>query len=501
VRKWRELRVAGAPIHEFLWEVTLPAVRAAWAAGQAYVESGRYVPRFEPPANKEHFPGWPSTVDPDRIQVPTTAPVDWSRMFALEPSKYTYVTVEDVPELGSALAEVSEAAGRDELFASGMNTFDFSEDVEHRERSLRGDYLTLVSSIIGRALATGVDSDDELLEIYLQLERARFAPELTGDLVVPVTLTDFGTQEPVLLGENVYVERLTPEFQCSRAPSIRFTEGANPYLVAAATHAIVVRGITIGNQPYSGRVWGVLRGSSPIGADAEKVDRAIQCIHIITRARTGYNQLLVRPDGWADRWVYDLPPVWKSETVEQYPESPSRAPWQGPRQPIVPDAVSEISAAYKALAVAPNDVKLAARRSVRAMMRTNDEDRTLDATIGIEALLLDDNAELKYRMALRAAAALFDEYRPDDIFELAKKVYDHRSAIAHGSVKTKPSFTYDGHIVSSPEMAPLLLRALLRSRLLSSNPWTKNDLEPRILAALASYSPGSEGHAEAGPSA
>ena len=45
-------------------------------------------------------------------------------------------------------------------------------------------------------------------------------------------------------------------------------------------------------------------------------------------------------------------------------------------------------------------------------MRTNDEDRTLDATIGIEALLLNDNAELKYRLALRAAAALFDEYRP-----------------------------------------------------------------------------------------
>jgi hypothetical protein len=74
-------------------------------------------------------------------------------MFALEPSKYTHVTVEDVPELGSALAAVSEAAGRDELFASGMNTFDFSEDVEHRERSLRGDYLTLVSSIIGLTVA------------------------------------------------------------------------------------------------------------------------------------------------------------------------------------------------------------------------------------------------------------------------------------------------------------------------------------------------------------
>jgi hypothetical protein len=123
------------------------------------------------------------------------------------------------------------------------------------------------------------------------------------------------------------------------------------------------------------------------------------------------------------------------------------------------------------------------------MLRTNDEDRTLDATIGVEALLLDDSAELKYRMALRAAAALFDEYRPEAIFELARRVYDHRSEIAHGSVKQKPTFKFDGQDLRSADIAPFLLRALLRSRLLSSNRWTKKDLEPRILAALSSYEP------------
>ncbi|MGW4531841.1 hypothetical protein ACWEOI_12925 [Nocardia sp. NPDC004340] len=30
---------------------------------------------------------------------------------------------------------------------------------------------------------------------------------------------------------------------------------------------------------------------------------------------------------------------------------------------------------------------------------------------------------------------------------------------------------------------------LLRSRLMSPHPWTKKDLEPRILAALAAYNP------------
>jgi hypothetical protein len=489
------------PIHQFLWDITLPVVRATWAKGRAYVESGKYVPRFEPPPYRVSDSGWPLTVAAERLGVPPTAPIDWACMFELEPSKWTYVTAEDVPELDLALNAVSETARREELFASGMNAFDFSKDVEHRERSLRVDYVNMVASIIARAEATGVDSDDDLLEIYLQLERARFAPELSGDVVVPLTLTDFATDAPIALGDDVFIERLTPEFQCSRAPSLRFTDGINPYLIAAATHAVVVRGITISNQPYSRRLLGIFGGVDPIGKNNfEKIDRAVQCVHVVTGAPTGAHQFLVRPLDWADRWVHNLPPVWSVETLDRYPKLRTAAPWQAARQPIEPEDVRKITAAYVALAVAPNDVKLAARRSVRAMMRTDDEDRTLDATIGVEALLLDDNAELKYRMAMRAAAALFDEYRPDAIFELARKVYDHRSAIAHGSVNTKPSFTYDGHTMSSADIAPFLLRALLRSRLLSANPWTKKDLEARILAALDSYRPDSGRGEDAGQS-
>jgi hypothetical protein len=387
---------------------------------------------------------------------------------------------------------VREMSERDELFASGMNTFSHSENVEFRESGLRDDYLGFIVAIIARADATGIESDDELLNIYLALERARFAPELTGDLLVPVTLTDFGYETSIELGGGVRVERLTSEFQCARAPSSGFSGSVNPYLTAAATHAIVVPRITIPNQPYAGRVLARIAadGESPISsADMEKVDMAIQCIHIITGAPTGYNQVLVRPDGWADRWVSDLPPVSRIETVACYPDTPIGRTWNQTRAAIDPEQVGEIAAAYPVLLATPNDVKLAARRSIRAMLRTNDEDRTLDATIGVEALLLDDSAELKYRMALRAAAALFDEYRPEAIFELARRVYDHRSEIAHGSVKQKPTFKFDGQDLRSADIAPFLLRALLRSRLLSSNRWTKKDLEPRILAALSSYEP------------
>ena len=76
----------------------------------------------------------------------------------------------------------------------------------------------------------------------------------------------------------------------------------------------------------------------------DKIDRAVQCIHVYISPRTGYNQVLVRPDGWADGWVHDLPPVWKVETVSRSilnDTSPAR--WNGPRHPTAPKHVSEIS--------------------------------------------------------------------------------------------------------------------------------------------------------------
>jgi hypothetical protein len=301
------LRITDVPIHQRLWDVTLPAVRAAWLAAQTYIESDKYVPRFLPPSFEENDSGWPSTVaDKVQLRVPSSAPIEWSRMFALTRSDSTYVTVEDVPELGTALAAVSDAAKEDVSFADGMNMYNFSQNIEHRERSLQWDYLAFVSSIVARADATDVDSDDELLQIYLQLERARFAQELTGDLVVPLTLIDFGSEQPLHLGSDAYIEALSPELQCSRAPSLR-NFALNPYLVAAATHAVVVRGITLSNQPYSTRVLGRFGGLDPIGADhLDKVDHAVQCIHMISGRKTGYNEVLVRPHHWADSWVHGV---------------------------------------------------------------------------------------------------------------------------------------------------------------------------------------------------
>jgi hypothetical protein len=487
------------PIHPALWETTLPAVRAAWAAGREYIASGnKYVPKIGRPQYKENDSGWPATLAPDALSISDDKLTDWSDMFGTAGGQFTRVVIEDVPVLSSAIDHVVALAEADGEFAQGINPFAHSENVEWRESQLRFDYQkNIVAAMIARAEALGVESDDDLLGIYMQLERARYWCELVGDFVAPVQLTDFGDDERIDLGADVHIERLTRDLQCARAPKFVYSREVNPYLTTAATHAVVVRDVKIDNSTYGRRVLGGLYGIPVINpGDVAKVDRAIQAIHVITENPTGYTQTFVRPDGSADRWTADLPPVSNVQEPNNFPPE-TTAGWNVAREPIERNLIGELQPAFAALTTAPKFVGLAARRSIRAMMRTNDEDRALDATIGIEALLLDNSPELKFRMALRAAAALCDDYHAAAIFALAKNVYDHRSEIAHGAEIKKATFEYDGTTWKSAEIAPFLLRALLRNYLLSTKPWTKSDLDDRVLAALAAYStipePGTDG--------
>ncbi|MFL0180288.1 hypothetical protein [Mycobacterium sp. SMC-15] len=418
-------------------------------------------------------------------------PINWAEMFGAAGQRFTRVAIEDVPELCSAIDEVVEEAARDQNFCRRLNPFHNSDDAEWREGQLRFDYRKFfVSEIIARAEATGVDSDDALLDIYLQLERARFLDVLGGDLVVPLVLTDVGVHH-LELNSDVYIEEISKDLHCARAPHVLYSGEVSGHLTAAATHAIVVRDLRVDNSDYSKRRLASLYGISVVDPrEIAKVDQVIQAIHIVSGAPTGYTQVLIRPHNWADCWTADLPAVYKAHTYNHYPKSNGFEPeWRIPREPLNESAVAEIIPAFSALSSAPKNVGVAARRAIRAMMRTDDEDRTLDSMIGIEALLLDNQAELSFRMALRAAAALSSEFDPAMIFALAKKVYDHRSEIAHGATPKKATFTHAGTTWRSADIAPSLLRALLRNYLLASNPWTKEDLDNRVLAALSAYQP------------
>jgi hypothetical protein len=78
--------VADTPINQFLWDITLPAVRAAWDAGRDFAESGgKYVPRVARPQYKENEFGWPSTLAPSSFdRLAEDALINWRDMFGPE---------------------------------------------------------------------------------------------------------------------------------------------------------------------------------------------------------------------------------------------------------------------------------------------------------------------------------------------------------------------------------------------------------------------------------
>ena len=61
------------------------------------------------------------------------------------------------------------------------------------------------------------------------------------------------------------------------------------------------------------------------------------------------------------------------------------------------------------------------------------DDRIIDYTIGLEALLLNIRDELRYRFALRGASILVDAFGDKkQRFQELKDLYDSRSDIVHG---------------------------------------------------------------------
>lgn len=470
------------PLRPDLWQISLPAVRAALSRGKEYIASGGYVSRADVPAYETNTHGWSTTTGRDFVfSNRSDAPVNWDYMFGHRRGPLAAIPLTDVPELVAAAEQVRNLSLSDPVLERAMSVRSRgTQNRAEQAQAIEFEYISFVTDIVGRADAVGANTDDDLLGIYLQLERARLAPQLPGDLMVPIALTALDLDEPLQIGEGIWIEQLDQATQRARAVSAHYQRRVSAYVVAAATHAVVLRDVTFSNDDW------LFRALSRVVPDLARIDRAIQCLHIATGRATGYAQVIVRPDGWADGWIHDLPPIWKITTLHNYPDRFDDGGWNEPQRAVRGEVLQQLPRLYAALTSAGANVQLAARRAMRAVLRDDDEDKTLDAAIGIEALLLSDSArdELTHRMAQRAAAALAGQYDPGSIYSLLKKVYEHRSKIVHGQTRRQSTIKFHDQEFPAQEIASLLLRLLLQSLLSADTPWTPQVLDTRLLTAL-----------------
>ncbi|MFI7072825.1 hypothetical protein [Micromonospora sediminicola] len=461
-----------------LWELLLPAVKAARQAGREYEGRGRYVPRQSVTKYSENDAGWPQTTRDPLGRGTKDGPVNWPEVFGLDQGLLTHVLVSDVPELARAVDEIGRRAINDDELMRGLSKL--APMMEPAERKSQVEFETvrrLIGTILNRADALDAQTDDELRSIYQLIERVRFAKELSGDVIVPLVAMSFDTIEPIHIDGNAWIERLTQNDHRARAMPWLRQDNVSPYVAAAATHAVVLRDVRFTNRVHTLRAGHDL--PPELSVDIAQV--VAEAVHIVTEKTTGYAQVLVRPDGWAESWLHDLPPLWTAWSGRAYPEELNDRTWDKQMIPVPANDAEEIARITKALKTAPKNVQLAARRCRRTTFRDDAEDVVLDVAIGIEALVGKEPDALTHRMAQRAAIALADAIPPENTYSLLKQFYGIRSKIAHGETPKRWTVKLNDQEWSATGTGLFLLRMLLRSRLLADKPWDATSLDERML--------------------
>lgn len=478
---------ADQPRDPELWKLTLAAVRGAAAAADAYLERGEWRPRVHLATVRAFDSGWPNISRP-HVFPPDTGPVDHSALFGPKRDQLKPIAFTDVEELAALLAYVR---GRDHLRVRlSTETGTGQEDLV--DGMINFQVTNLPLSILDRARATGATTDDELLRLYLERERAWLLDTLPVDYVIPLALTALDLAEPLVLDATTRIEPLDEATQTARAPSSSTISSVPETVVGAATHAIVLSGHQMPNPGPTRRLFS--RDAPLPLADADLVCDALR---VLTRVDIGYAQALRRPLGWADRWEHDLPPLTEITTFRRYPDKFDNYAWLQKPNPIARKDLNRLPDIVAALRTATPNVRLATRRLSLAVLRDADDDRTVDACIGLEALLGGGRDELSYRLSLRAATALGT--RPENpadarkIYDVTKKVYSHRSAVVHGTSGDKSrTITLGEQAFAAADVAVILLRELLTDALTRPGGWTAKTLDSTLLAALGPPSPGGQ---------
>lgn len=210
--------------------------------------------------------------------------------------------------------------------------------------------------------------------------------------------------------------------------------GAADNVVGAATHALVLKGWNIAGDSTES-VISSLSQSSPNVLD--EVDRFFSALRIATGLISGYAQIVWVPNKWALSYFCDLTPV-VGFKIRRYPGEYDNYGWVRQGAVVSAQQLGEVRRIYGAIVASTSEaLRLSLRRLNACLTRTDAADAILDATIGLELLLGDDDHQsLSYKLRLRAGALARlhqDPTKPaHEIFSRVKRLYEVRSSIVHG---------------------------------------------------------------------
>ena len=335
----------------------------------------------------------------------------------------------------------------------------YTEDVSSwRVRALIFDCVDRYTSLYG---LEAISSDKERKTLRPIVDCILFN-RLDVALIVPIALTRFAADR-FSLGPDNFVCRMGRTFQLSRARLGAHGSGAVEGVVEAATHAFVSVGWSLENTSE----FDVNSSLRQVPEEATTLIEAFfAALRMATGIDTGYAQVIFAPRKWALNYYCDLPVLYGSGH-RRYPSSFDRYGWVDPYIRMVSKAeAQEVSEAFQRIRVrTERKIEIAVKRLNSCLTRDDAIDAILDATIGLEVLLGDnENQALSYKLRLRAAAlaGLIGKAKPEQVLEDIKAVYAVRSEIVHGQSK-KSTKTVDAteRYSKQRDLAALQLRLVL----------------------------------------
>lgn len=289
------------------------------------------------------------------------------------------------------------------------------------------------------------DLEEKLLPYILEKFVRYFAEELGVDILVPICLATF-EEDSIKLSEKIEIVRMTEEIQKSRQYACTYEVSNEDWIAACATHMIVIHNCSLKNEENMS-LNKVTRNYNAY--PLQEIDNVMAAIRMVVGNNIGYEQILTRPIKWVDDFCADLIPLYGAKAHFVNPEEIEKFWLCLSISKIDREQSQKITSIYKDILKykdEENSLAFALRRFNRCMLRNETDDKTTDATIGIEALLAGGTkGEITYTISNRIPVVF--SYIDSDLYQktncriIMKKIYNYRSKIVHGgTLKDKDKY-------------------------------------------------------------
>ncbi|MDC4786826.1 HEPN domain-containing protein [Acinetobacter baumannii] len=375
-------------------------------------------------------------------------PKDFTSLFHRYGDKAPEIDWDDILKFKDLYDLIREDDELLNYFGSGLNLQDSSIDFDKTSVQL------LIGNILDYYIHTfGYDFDKERFLTIIEL-RTNFAflEKLPINIYIPILFLNFEI-EKYDLADGISIRKLSELLHLSRVEAKSTNVLVHDCVLEGATHALVIENYYINNKSRDSYECLYYKEAYP----TDLVHNFFSALRLITDCKTGYAQIFAEPENWTTRFREKLLNI-RGCSVREFPhEFEFNQYWMNNSFPIVNvDQLNIIKDFYGKLSSNKHkSIPIALKRLNSCMLRHDEEDTVLDATIALEVLLSDDGkTEMTHKLALRVAAlSKLDsncKEKPKEVFAKIKKVYTYRSGIVHGTKDLSKS-----KVIKIPESSEL----------------------------------------------